>query len=147
VRRATLMLVLSTVLWGWSFSLVKNWQQAAAACPGGDLLASLTLLAVRAFLALLILAVVRPRLVWRPTRRAYAATLLIAVPFFVGFTLQVWGLAWTSPALSAFVTSLASAWVPVFAFVGLRARAAWLTLLGLAAGIAGTAVLGIDPGR
>jgi drug/metabolite transporter (DMT)-like permease len=141
------MLVLATVLWGWSFSLVKNWQQAAADCPGGDLLASMTLLAVRAFLALLILAVVRPRLVWRPTRREYAATLLIAVPFFVGFTLQVWGLAWTSPALSAFVTSLASAWVPVLAFVGLRVRAAWLTLLGLGAGIAGTAVLGLDPGR
>jgi drug/metabolite transporter (DMT)-like permease len=146
-RRATLMLVLATVLWGWSFTLVKNWQQAAADCPGGDLLASLTLLAVRACLALLVLAAVRPRLVWGPTRREYAATVLIAVPFFVGFTLQVWGLARTSPALSAFVTSLASAWVPLLAFAGVRSRVAWLTLLGLGLAIAGTAVLGIDPGR
>ena len=33
-QRATLMLVLVTFLWGFSFSLVKDWQDRAAGCPG-----------------------------------------------------------------------------------------------------------------
>ncbi len=72
-----------------------------------------------------------------------AAGALIAVPFTAGFVLQVWGLNWTSPALSAFVTSLGSAWAPLLAWACLGVSVGRLNLLGLAVALAGTAVLGL----
>ncbi len=142
-RRATLMLVLVTLLWGLSFPLVRTWQDAAEGAPGGQLLASATLLGVRMSLGLMILAALRPRLVRGPTRREHAAGALIGLVTWAGLCLQVWGLADATPALSAFITSLSSAWVPLLAFVAFRAPVAGVTLLGLALGIGGTAVLGI----
>ncbi len=141
------MLVLTTALWGISFPLGKNWQDAAGDCPGGGLLAGLTLIVLRAALALLLLAVVQARLLTRPTRREHAAGLLIGLAFGAGFALQLWGLAGTSPALSAFLTSLAGAWVPLLAYAFCRIAAPRLTLLGLGVGMVGAAVLGIDLGR
>jgi drug/metabolite transporter (DMT)-like permease len=66
------------------------------------------------------------------------------VAFFLGFALQVQGLAHTSPALSGFITSLCSAWVPLLAFFVLRTPIAGITVLGLLLGVSGTAVLGLD---
>ncbi len=59
--RATAMLVVVTLLWGLSFAWMKNWQEAARGAPGGSLLASLTLIALRMPVALLVLAVWQPR--------------------------------------------------------------------------------------
>ncbi len=143
-RRATLILIVVTLLWGLSFPLVRSWQDAASGAPGGQLLASTTLIWVRMSLGLMILAAARPRLVRGPTRREHAAGALIGLAFWAGLCLQVWGLAEATPALSAFVTSLSSAWVPLLAFVAFRTPVAGVTLLGLALGIAGTAVLGIQ---
>src|SRR5262245_11870612 len=60
--RATVMLVVVTFLWGFSFPLVKNWMNAARAtnCPGGEPVATFTLLGVRTGLALILLAVFQP---------------------------------------------------------------------------------------
>jgi drug/metabolite transporter (DMT)-like permease len=144
-RRATLILVIVTLFWGLSFPLMKAWQDAAESCPGGALLAGSTLIAVRMALALLVLAACKPRLVSQPTRRECLAGVVIGLAFWAGFTLQVWGIAETTPALSGFITSLASAWVPLLAFVVLRVPVAGITLLGLGLGIVGTAVLSINP--
>jgi drug/metabolite transporter (DMT)-like permease len=143
-RRAAFMLVLATLLWGLSFPLTKNWQQAAVACPGGPVAASLSLIAVRILLALLILGVLLPRLFRAPSRRDHRIGLLIGTTNFLGIALQVLGLAWTTPALSGFFTSLASAWVPLFAFLCFRASLPGAVLLGLTLGIAGAGVLGVD---
>lgn len=139
--RPTLMLVLTTFVWGLSFPWMKSWQLSAASCPGGELLASFTLIAVRMPLAILLLTVWQPRLLTAPTRREHAAGALLGSVFFLGFGLQVWGLAYTTPALSAFFTSLASAWVPLLGWACLRLRASRLTLLGLIVALGGTAVL------
>ena len=53
---AAAMLVVACVCWAAFFSLCKNWQEAAHACPGGTLVASLTLLGVRTVLALAVVA-------------------------------------------------------------------------------------------
>jgi drug/metabolite transporter (DMT)-like permease len=135
------MLVVVTVFWGLSFSLMKNCQDAAKGCPGGEALASATLIMVRMVLALAILAVVRPRLLLAPSRREYTAGAAIGIPFFLGFILQVLGLAWTTPAMSAFFTSLASAWVPLLVWVLWRTRVPRLTVVGLGLGLAGVAVM------
>src|SRR5262245_31739421 len=97
--RATAMLVLTALLLGVSFPLVKNWQEASGDCPGGGLLAGLTLMVLRTALALVLLAVVRPGLLTRPTGREHLAGLAIGLAFGTGVALQVWGLAHTSPAL------------------------------------------------
>jgi drug/metabolite transporter (DMT)-like permease len=141
------MLVLACVCWAAFFSLGKNWQEAAHACPGGQLLASLTLLGLRTVIALAVLAAVRPRLFLKPTRREIAIGSLLGALNCLGNILQVWGLASTSPALSGFFTSLASLWVPILALVCLRLPVAGATWAGLFLGMAGLAVLGINRGE
>jgi drug/metabolite transporter (DMT)-like permease len=138
---ATLMLVLTTLLWGMSFPWTKRWQNAAEGAPGGELLASLTLIGVRMPLALLLLVLARPRVILAPTLREHAGGFVLGSVFFAGFVLQTWGLAWTTPALSAFFTSLCSAWVPLAAWVLFRERLVPLVLAGLLMGLAGCAVL------
>jgi drug/metabolite transporter (DMT)-like permease len=138
------MLVLACVCWSAFFSLCKNWQQAAHACPGGDLLASLTLLALRTVIALAVLGVFRPGLFLKVSRHEVAVGLLLGALSCLGNILQVWGLAETSPALSGFLTSLASLWVPVLALVCFRLPVARATWAGTVLGIAGLAILGID---
>jgi drug/metabolite transporter (DMT)-like permease len=139
------MLVLACLCWAAFFSLCKNWQEAAHACPGGDLLASLTMLGVRTMIALAVLAVFKPRLFLKPSRREIAVGLLLGTLCCLGNILQVWGLASTSPALSGFFTSLASLWVPVLALVCFRLPVARATWAGMFLGLLGLAVLGINP--
>jgi drug/metabolite transporter (DMT)-like permease len=143
---AAAMLVVACVCWAAFFSLCKNWQEAAHACPGGTLVASLTLLGVRTVIALAVFVVVKPRLFLKPSRHEIAVGLRLGTLNCLGNIFQVWGLASTSPALSGFFTSLASLWVPILAFVwfGLPVpRAAWA---GLVLGIVGLATLGTDWG-
>lgn len=140
MNQATFRLVLVTALWGVSFPMTRAWQLASRDAPGGMLLSALTLVALRMTLAVVLLALWQPRVIYRPTAREHLAGLLIGLVFFVGFALQTWALAMTTPALSAFFTSIASAWVPLLVLCG-GGRVAPLTLLGLAVGLAGCAVL------
>jgi drug/metabolite transporter (DMT)-like permease len=141
------MLILVTFIWGMSFSLSKNWQEAAKQWEGGGLLAGLTLIALRTSLAVVVLAAFQPKLIRESTRREHLSGAAIGVVFAAGFVLQTWGLATTSPGLSAFITSLSSAWVPLLAYLVLRTPVAGVTILGLLVGVGGTAVLSlnIDP--
>jgi drug/metabolite transporter (DMT)-like permease len=139
------MLVLACLCWGAFFSLCKNWQQAAQACPGGQLLASLTLLGVRTVIAMAAVVVIKPHLFLKPTRRELAVGILLGSLNCLGNICQVWGrLASTSPALSGFFTSLASLWVPILALVCFRLPVAGATWAGMVLGIIGLAVLGIN---
>jgi drug/metabolite transporter (DMT)-like permease len=138
------MLIVATVFWGMSFTHVKNWQDAAKECPSGELVGTLSLLAVRTLLALAIFAVVRWRQFVGPTWQEHRLGMLLGLANFVGIVLQIQGLASTTPALSGFFTSLASAWVPLILLVCFRTAVAGATLLGLALGVGGAAVLGID---
>jgi drug/metabolite transporter (DMT)-like permease len=141
---AAAMLVVACLCWASFFSLCKNWQEAAHACPGGELLASLTLLGVRTLIALPILVALRPRLLIKASMREIGVGLVLGALNCVGNIFQVWGLASTSPALSGFFTSLASLWVPILAFVCLRLPVARATWAGMVMGIAGLATLGIN---
>jgi drug/metabolite transporter (DMT)-like permease len=144
-RQATMMLFVVTLLWGFSFPLVKRWLVTASAthCPDVDILGTLTLIAVRTFFALLILLVFQPRLFSRPDRREFSIGIAIGLLNFLGFALQVGGMTLpeTTPALSAFFTSLGSAWVPLLGFLFFRTAVPRLILLGLALALAGLAVL------
>jgi drug/metabolite transporter (DMT)-like permease len=136
-----MMLVVVNLLWGMSFPWAKKWQVAAERWDGGELLGSLTLIALRMTLAVLLLVLWRPSLFALPKRREHGFGAVLGTVFLAGFALQTWGLAHTTPALSAFFTSLASAWVPLIAWALLRAPISWTTWLGLGVGLSGTAVL------
>lgn len=144
-RHAIVMLVAATFCWGMTFPLVKNWQQVAGVCPGGDVLASLTLIGIRLPFALALFAIIRPQLVKGLSRRDVLLGFVLGLVNVVGFILQVVGLAQTTPALSGFLTSLASAWVPILGFVLFRTSVRRATLFGLGLGIAGATVLGMSP--
>jgi drug/metabolite transporter (DMT)-like permease len=135
------MLILVTLLWSLSFVLVKNWQNQTEACPAGVVLSSSTLIAWRMLIALAMLALVAPGLFRRSTLKEHTVGALIGCVFFLGFVLQVSGLRYTTPALSAFITSLGSAWVPVLAWLLFRTFVRPITVLGLISGIGGTALL------
>jgi drug/metabolite transporter (DMT)-like permease len=124
---------------------MKDWHDRGHDCPGGPAVAGLTMIALRMALCLLLLAAVQPRL-FRAPRRAYAAGAIVGFTFFLGFALQVWGLAYTTPAHSGFFTSLCSAWVPLGAWLWYRARPGLWPLLGLGLGVAGTAALTVTGG-
>lgn len=149
---ATLMLLAVTLLWGTSFTLSKTWQDAVAAAPLGDpgvvrvLTASLTLILLRTLPATLLLAAVAPGMVTRPARRAHFLGGQIGAVFFVGFALQMTGLAFISPAKSGFLVSLGSVWVPLAAWLAGGRRLPTLVWLGFAAALSGVLLLdGFDP--
>ncbi len=139
------MLALTTLVWGLSFPLMKHWQLGAAACPGGDLVASHTLMGLRMLLGLAVLACLRPRLFLLPTWREFRIGMVFGLLNFTGLTCQMLGLAQTTPALSGFFTSLAGAWVPLLAFALFRRPVSRPMLWGLLVCLVGAAVLGIDP--
>jgi drug/metabolite transporter (DMT)-like permease len=144
VRTATLMLVLVTILWGVSFPLVKNWQNATSDFPGGTPLASFTLIGLRMVLALVVFLVAQPRLFRDATKREHLTGAILGVVFCVGSFFQVIGLGYTTPARSGFITSLGGAWVPLLAWAILRVPPVPIMLLGLLVGVSGSLVLSID---
>src|SRR5258708_74402 len=90
---AAAMLVVACVCWAAFFSLCKNWQEAAHACPGGQLVASLTLLGVRTVIALALVVVLKPRLFLKPSRHELAIGLLLRTLTCLGTILPLWALA------------------------------------------------------
>jgi drug/metabolite transporter (DMT)-like permease len=139
------MLVLTTLVWGVSFPLSKDWHEAAAGCPGGEAVAGYTIIALRMLFGLAVLAIFRPRLFLRASRAEHLAGAAVGVSFVIGLAFQQIGLGYTTPARSAFFTSLCGAWVPVLLLILFRQLAPLLTLGGIAVAAAGAAVLGIDP--
>lgn len=145
-RLATVMLIATTFLWGLTFPLGKDWLNAAARTgfPGGDTGSVLTQIGLRLTLSLLLLLAWRPSLAWSLSRASLLRGLTLGFLNGAGMVLQSLGLAQTSPALSVFLTSLASAWVPVIAYLVFRVTSPPLTLLGLSIGMVGVAVLGVQ---
>src|SRR5437660_10613884 len=100
--QATLMLAVVTLFWGLSFPLMKNWLNAAEAtgCPGGQVVAGLTVTALRTVLALVLVALFQPRLFLAPSLREWGIGLLIGLGNGPACLVPLCGLADTSPAFS-----------------------------------------------
>ena len=107
-RKATLALLLVTLLWGWTFVWMKQALIAAEAHLGvaGSRAAIGLFIAQRFGLALLVLPLARPRLLTRISRSVWRGGALLGTLLLSGFLLQMLGLGGVSPAVSAFLTSL-----------------------------------------
>ncbi|MGQ9602021.1 MAG: DMT family transporter [Candidatus Bipolaricaulia bacterium] len=101
-----------TIIWGWTFVLVKE---------GASELGPLTFLALRFALALIVLLI----LFWGRLRRGQAraglslgretlrAGLWIGLSLFFGYFFQTWGLLYTTATKSGFITGLSVVLVPL----------------------------------
>ena len=110
---ADLALVAMTLLWGASFLVTK------------DLLAAIppdVLIALRFALSAAALALVRPRAILRPDRRVWRAGLVLGAALYLSFALQTFGLAYTTPARSAFLTAGYVFLVPLLGWIFARQR-------------------------
>jgi drug/metabolite transporter (DMT)-like permease len=127
-RQAVVALVLVCLIWGVSFTVIK--QALHYSSP-------LVLLAARFTLAT---AVIAGSL--RGLRRAeIGGGLALGVLFWAGFVLQTMGLQYTTPSRSAFLTILSTPLVPALQFLTHRALPRGPTLGAIALAVAGTWLL------
>jgi drug/metabolite transporter (DMT)-like permease len=148
-RVALFWLVTTTVVWGSSFFAMKSGiaevaRGLAAAAPGtgAHVHAPAVFLIARFFVSAILLAAITsalPQLF--ASRRAFADALLLALPFAIGFVLQLYGLAETSATVAAFLTSTYVFWVPAIALAHAGVRPPARLLVGGVLAIAGIALL------
>lgn len=127
-RRADLLLLAATAVWGVSFVIVKG--ALAASSP-------LAFLALRFAIAT---AVLSPFIDFRTpwSRAELRGGLLLTTLLAIGFATQAVGLQYTTPARSAFIVALSSVLAPLVALIVLRHRPGWVVLA--AVGIAGLGI-------
>lgn len=127
-RRADLLLIAATAVWGVSFVIVKG--ALAASTP-------LAFLALRFAIATAALAPFTDfRTPWSPAE--LRGGLLLTALLATGFATQAVGLQYTTPARSAFIVALSSVLAPLVALIVLRHRPGWAVLV--AVGIAGVGI-------
>jgi drug/metabolite transporter (DMT)-like permease len=133
-KKAEALLVTITFIWGSTFVIVKGALQDASPIP---------FLAVRFILAGALLFLVLGR---RPLdREAVIPGLLLGVFLFVGYLGQTWGLLYTTPSKSAFITGFSVILVPLILMVGgSKMRAA--SIVGALVGLAGIYCLVVPSG-
>ena len=129
-RRADILLLVTTVIWGTTFAVVHTTTQGFP---------PLALVAVRFTLAA---AVLLPILM-RPGTLGGSTVwngLALGVLLFAGFALQTQGIARTTPARAGFITGLHVVFVPILSRL-LGQRIPGRTLAAVALSVAGLAVL------
>lgn len=143
-RRAALMLLLATVAWSFSFVWAKETTAAineSAGLPAGSLFSAAALQATRFALASVFWLVLfrRARRGW--TLAAHLRAALLGVLLATGLVLQTVGLDLTSEAVSAFLTSLASLFVPLIVAVFFGIRPTWLVGVAVLIALGGVYLL------
>lgn len=135
-RRADLLLVVISILWGTTFTIVGQTV---------DTFPALALIALRFAIAG---AVFVPPLLRRRHelgRHGVLVGVLLGLVLFAGFASQTFGLSYTTPARAGFITGLNVVLVPLIGlFFGQRAPVR--ALLGVALATAGLAILSADCG-
>ena len=126
-RRADVLLVAATLLWGSSFVVVKS--ALGHSSP-------MAFLALRFGLGALVLA---PFVRWRPfpDGRELAAGALLGALLATGFAANTVGLVYTTPSRSAFIVASSSVLAPLVAFLVVRERPRWTALAALAVATVG----------
>lgn len=131
-RRAAVGLMIVTLVWGVSFTVVKG--ALAGITP-------MLFVGIRFALAILLIAPVLRGI----TRAEVRAGLVLGVLFWGGFVFQTMGIVHTTPSRSAFITALSIPLVPLVAWAVVRQRPHLAILLGILCASAGVYLL-TDPG-
>lgn len=112
-RRAELLLVFVTLLWGGTFAIVK--------AATNDVSPSM-FVTMRFLLASVIAVMVWPKAVARLDRRLAFEGIVLGVLFGAGYQLQTFGLTLTTASASAFITGTTMMFVPVIGWLWFRSR-------------------------
>lgn len=142
-RRAELLLVLVTVLWGGTFAIVK---------AATDDVSPSMFVTMRFLLASILAVIVWPKAVSRIDRRLLFEGLILGVFFGAGYQLQTFGLTLTTASASAFITGTTMMFVPLLGWLWFRTRIRkrhLLSIVVVASGLFGFTrpdVLGINIG-
>lgn len=125
LTRARIALGLLTIVWGSTFVVIEAGLEGTS---------PFVLIASRFAVASLVLVIWRPRALW-PALRLTRAALPLTLTMVLSFGLQTFGLQTTTPARSAFLTSLMVVFVPLFEIARTRRapRPRSLISVGLAA--------------
>jgi drug/metabolite transporter (DMT)-like permease len=130
---ADLALVLLTLVWGTTFTLVKRVLDAGTSTGA--------FLSLRFGLALVVVAAIRAWLRPRPSPGLLRDGALLGGAMFLGFALQTAGLQYTTPARSGFITGLAVVLVPFVARFAMGRRVLAASWVGVGLAVAGLALL------
>lgn len=107
-RRSEILLVLVTLLWGGTFAIVKDAMPYTT--PSA-------FVAMRFFVATVLITLMWPRALQRLDRRLLFEGLVLGLLFGIGFQLQTYGLTITSASSSAFITGTSMMFVPVIGWL------------------------------
>lgn len=132
---ADLALLTITLVWGSTFVMVKN---AVAKFP------VFPFLALRFFLASVVLAVFFHRRLLVLSRRGIAAGMLLGFFLFAGYAFQTWGLRDTTASKAGFITGLSVVIVPALSTLWLRQKPSLGVLLGIALATVGLGLLSLN---
>jgi drug/metabolite transporter (DMT)-like permease len=130
--QAEISLVLITILWGSTFTIVKK---------GLDQVTPIFFVALRFWIATAVVAALMPGQYRKITRKTVAQGVLLSVALLGGFVLQTVGLGDTTPSNSAFITSLCVLLVPILGFLIFGYRPSFRTVCGILLAILGLILL------
>ena len=128
-RLSALALLSITVIWGWTFVLVKQ---------GMSEVGPLSFLAARFGVAFLVLAIMLHGTLRHIDRRSLIHGSAVGIALFLGYLFQTWGLVYTTATKSGLLTGLSVVIVPIVASMLLRKRVqltVWLGALFAAGGL------------
>ncbi len=131
---AVIALVGITAVWGWTFVIVKD---AIAKMPVMDFLA------VRFSVAAIILLILNPLSVRHISLRCLWQGVILGVLLGSSYITQTFGLQWTSPAVSGFITGMSVVFTPVLAWIILKRKINLYTWIAVALAIVGLALLSL----
>ncbi|MCI2426766.1 DMT family transporter [Candidatus Acetothermia bacterium] len=134
---AALALLSITVIWGWTFVVVRE----ALAFVG-----PLTFIAGRFVLASFILVLLFYRVIPKINRRTLLRGILIGLSLFGGYLFQTWGLVYTTATKSGLITGLYVIIVPLIAFFFLHERIRRIVWLGVGVALLGLILLLLGAG-
>jgi drug/metabolite transporter (DMT)-like permease len=142
-RRATLLLLGTTVLWGSSF-FTMDWGTRGLALHVGAAAAPSAFLFLRFLAAAMLQVAIFPRLIGSLSGPVIRAGAILSIPFYAGFILQATGLVSATSTVVAFLTSLFVVITPLIGRLFFKERITLVTLAGAIVSLGGVYIL-TDP--
>lgn len=134
---ALIMLCVTAVVWGAGFIFGNNL------LDNGFQTIPLSLNAIRFLFGAVVLIAIFARKI-KLTKQLIGFGALGGVMLALGFSLQLVGLKYTTPAACGFFTAAYSIFVPFLAWMFYKKRPSWLMLVGVAIALAGLVILNVD---
>jgi len=131
-RLSAIALLSITVIWGWTFVLVKQ---------GMTEIGPLSFLAARFGVAFLVLVIMLHGTLRRIDRRSLIRGSAVGIALFLGYLFQTWGLVYTTATKSGLLTGLSVVIVPIVASILLHKRVQLAVWLGATFAVGGLFLL------